>query len=366
MVGIILYGPFELAPYSKKYMKILSDLGIEYDLIGWSKDEKTFYSGENVYMYDGKSADRYSSVFSKITPALGYRKFVKGIIKEKKYDNLIVLTTQTAILIADVLLKRYRKKFLFDYRDKSYEYIKPYGILVNSVIKASSDTVISSEWFSKFLTNKKEYILAHNLQKDFLPYRVHECKKKKNGEKIIAGYIGALRSFEYHRELIDSFKNDKRFEFHTFGCGDDIERLRKYSESYDNIFIHGAYVESEKYKILDKFDIMCYNYPYSYVNDGAVANKYYDALIMKKPMFVNVKTAVGKFVADNGMGVGVDEHGTDTAERIYNWYMNFDTEKFVNNCDYYLDRYIKEDDLFEEKIKNIFKAGILNEKNSHC
>ena len=358
MVGIILYGPFELAPYAKKYMSILTELGIEYDLIGWRRDEEAYYRGMNVFMYEGRSAGRYSSVLSKIAPALGYRRFVKLVVKKRGYDRLIILTTQTALLISDVLLKKYRGKYIFDYRDKSYEYIKPYSMLVNALIAASMETVISSEWFADNLTDKKKYILAHNLQKEFLSYRKSECVKKNDGEKLIAGYIGALRSYEYHKWLIDCFKNDKRFDFHIYGCGDDVERLKEYSKRLDNIFIHGAYLESEKYDIMESFDIMCYNYPYSYVNDGAVANKYYDSLIMKKPMFVNSKTVLGRFIAENQMGVAVEENKFDICDKIYAWYIKFDPAEFVRTCDMYLDKYIEEDKAFYRQIKNALKMPL--------
>ena len=74
MVGIILYGSFELAPYAKKYMNILENAKIPYDLIGWRREEEARYSGENVHIYEGKAAKRYSSPFAKIMPAMGYRK----------------------------------------------------------------------------------------------------------------------------------------------------------------------------------------------------------------------------------------------------------------------------------------------------
>ncbi|UKI38161.1 MAG: hypothetical protein L6V93_09375 [Clostridiales bacterium] len=91
-------------------------------------------------------------------------------------------------------------------------------------------------------------------------------------------------------------------------------------------FVHGVYLEEDKYSIIENFDIMCYNYPpYSYVNDGAVANKYYDALIMKKPMFVNPKTLLGAFIERENLGVGVDEESLDISGKIYDWYKNFDT-----------------------------------------
>lgn len=352
MVGIILYGSFELAPYAKKYMNILDGLKIPYDLIGWRREEKTQYFGENVYIYEGRAAKRYSSPFAKIMPALGYGKYVKRLLKAKKYDSLIILTTQTALVLFDVLLKSYRNKYIFDYRDKSYEYIKPYGMLVNAIIRASKETVISSEWFKNNLTDRKDYILAHNFQENFLKYRKNMCIKKDNGEKISVGYIGALRSFDYHKHLIDCFKDDKRFDFHTYGCGDDVENLRAYSKNFDNIFVHGVYRDDEKYSIIENFDIMCYNYPYSYVNDGAVANKYYDALIMKKPMFVNPKTLLGDFIVRENLGVGVDEKSLDISGRIYDWYKKFDPCGFSEKCDFYMNKYIAEDKLFYKRIKD--------------
>ena len=84
MVGIILYGSFELAPYAKKYMNILENAKIPYDLIGWRREEEARYSGENVHIYEGKAAKRYSSPIAKIMPAMGYRRYVKKLLKTGK------------------------------------------------------------------------------------------------------------------------------------------------------------------------------------------------------------------------------------------------------------------------------------------
>lgn len=347
MVGIILYGPFELAPYSKKYMRILDDAGIRYDLIGWRREEQIRYTGSNVYMYEGKTAKRYSSPIRKIMPSVGFARYVKKIVNEKKYDMLIVLTTQTAIVLADLLLGKYRGRFIFDYRDKSYEYIKPYSMLVNAIVGASSETAISSPWFAEVLTDKKKYIKSHNLQTEYLSYRKECCTKKAAGEALVAGYVGALRELEYHKRLIDAFGADKRFVLHTYGCGDDYEALAAYSARYDNTFVHGRYEEKDKYKIIGQFDIMCYNYPYSYVNDGAVANKYYDSLIMKKPMFVNAQTRLGSFIVENGLGVAVPDSCIGMTDMIYDWYESMDAKRFSDTCDKYLDEYIEENKTFE-------------------
>lgn len=352
MVAIILYGPFELAPYSVKYIEILDKAGVGYDLIGWRREEKVQYTGDNVYMYEGQTAKRFSRLAAKIMPTLGYRRYVKRILNRKRYDKLIILTTQTAILLAPELWTKYRGRFIFDYRDRSYENKKPYAMLVNSLITASAQTVISSKWFADALTDKKEYILAHNFRRSCLEYRRDKCVRKAEGERIDAAYIGALRSYEYHKWLIDCFKNDARFNFHIYGCGDDCERLSEYGADADNIFIHGAYSEDNKYDIMDKTDIICYNYPYNFVNEGLVANRYYDCLIMKKPMFVNPKMRHGRFIEEEGLGVGVDEGSADICDKIYGWYRSFDAEKFAQKCDELLDEYVREDEEYYRRIES--------------
>ena len=351
MVAIILYGSFELAPYAKLYMNILDDLKTEYHLIGWKRETQTTYTGDNVYVYNGKTAKRFSNIFKKIGPSLGYRRFVKKLIKKNKYDKIVVLTTQTAVILADVLLGKYKGKYIFDYRDKSYEYIKPYGFLVNLFVKNSIETAISSPWFKNNLTPKKDYILVHNFQSGFLKYKNSECLKKPYGKKIIVGYVGALRAFDYHKSLIDIFADDERFEFYTYGCGDDTETLKQYAEGFKNIYVCGAYNESDKSAIIDAFDMMIYNYPYSYVNDGAVANKYYDSLIMKKPMIVNTETVLGKFIADNGLGVGIDINDKFCADKIYLWYNSFDAKKFAENCEKDIETYIADNQKFVQRMK---------------
>lgn len=350
MIAIILYGSFELAPYARLYMQMLDEMGKEYHLIGRKQEAEITYSGDNVFVYEGDVPKRFSSLVGKIRPSVDYRRFVKKLIKKYKYDRLVILTTQTAVILADVLFGKYRHRYIFDYRDRSYEYIAPYRALVNGFIKNSVCTAVSSPWFVEGLV-KNDYLLVHNFRSECLERAKHECIKRKDGEKIVIGYVGALRSFDYHTTLIDIFANDDRYEFYTYGCGDDTETLAEYASEFSNIHICGAYNENEKYDIIEKFDMMIYNYPYNYVNDRAVANKYYDSLIMKKPMIVNPKTVLGKYIVKNGLGVGIDTADAHCADSICKWYRSFDADVFVRRCDEHMAQYAADNRWFEQSMK---------------
>ena len=72
-----------------------------------------------------------------------------------------------------------------------------------------------------------------------------KCEKRCSG-KIIIGYIGYLREYDYLIELTEKFGADSRFEFHVHGSGDCVDRLSDYSKGFKNIKVFGAYDERDK------------------------------------------------------------------------------------------------------------------------
>ncbi|MBO4897874.1 MAG: hypothetical protein J5590_06225 [Clostridia bacterium] len=348
MVGIIIVGEIALSPFAKKYINVLNERGVPYEIVQWSRNGTCEKDGENYRTYF-EDVKRYSSLFSKVTPYKNFRRFVKKTLKEQKYQKLIVLTTQTAIILYDVL-KKYKNKYFFDYRDTSYEYIKPYSHFINKIILNSYATCISSPGFKKYLTDKKELIVAHNFQDKYYENRVLKCAKRREDGKVLIGYIGYLREFEYLKKLVGIFGSDKRFIFELHGGGDCVEDLKSCAEKYENVKVCGEYKEEDKMDIVNSFDMICYNYPVSFVNYPAVANKFYDGMICKKPMFGNSRTFSGELIEKYGLGISLDEEDTGIAEKVYNYYESFDREDFEKNCEDFLASVIEDDKKYINKI----------------
>ncbi len=355
MIGIIIVGEIELSPFAKKYITEMEKRSIPYEIIHWNRSGKKSEDDEKHRTYF-EQVDRYGSLLKKVKPFYNFRKFAKKLIKQQKYEKLIILTTQTAIILFDVVLsRRYRNKFFFDYRDTSYEYIGLYRRFINKIIKNSYATSISSPGFKKYLTDKKELIVAHNFQDRYYENRVLACAPRKS-EKIVIGYIGYLREFEYLKKFVDIFGKDDRFLFNIHGSGDCVEELSEYASKYNNATVFGAYKEDEKMDIVDSFDMICYNYPYSFVNYPAIANKFYDGMIRKKPMFGNSRTYSGELVEKYGLGISLDEEETQISQKIFEYFENFDAKKFAENCENFLKTVLEDDKKYIEKINRFLEV----------
>ncbi len=355
MIGLIYVGDIRLAPFVKSYTRIFDKYGAEYEIINWDRNsDETKHEG-NIYTF-GEKVIRLTGLTKKLKPMLRFRKYAKSIIKMKQYSKLVILTTQTAVLLPELIFK-YKDRYIFDYRDASYEYIGLYRAFVNKASANAAMTALSSPGFREFFKDSSGIVLAHNFQREYYDRRCAECNKKEPDKPIVMGYIGLLRELVYLKKQVDYFGRDPRFEFHIHGAGDDddIEKLRKYAMQYPNVKIYGKYDEKDKCDIVDTFDIICYSYPYSFVNYPAVANKFYDGLMRKKPMYANSRTFSGKLVSEIGVGISVDEDDPAVTDKIFDYYRELDPVKFASSCEKYLDKMIEDGKVYDQGIVDFMK-----------
>lgn len=88
------------------------------------------------------------------------------------------------VVLYDWLVKRYGGKYIFDYRDSTYEpRVKFFKTAVGNIIRCSRITFTSSDGFREYFPKdcKDKIITSHNLLEDSLKHRDY---KRIYSEKI--------------------------------------------------------------------------------------------------------------------------------------------------------------------------------------
>lgn len=349
MIALIFCGDLKYCPYRSRYIERLEIYDIDYRIYFWNRSAFDIEENEHYVYYNSKSELTRNAVV-KTFDFWGYRNWLINKLNEDSVDKIIVLSTLTGVLLGKFLYGGDRE-YVFDIRDYSYEYIKPFYDLEDKLIQYSFFTAISSKGFKNFLP-PFNYIMAHNFNRREIP---NNAKFEKRNDPLNFVWNGVVRFFDYQRQYLDALKNDKRFLIRYYGDGPELEKYKEYCrvKGFSNILFMGAYENSEKEKILKGADIL--NNCYGYIrNPGnklkyAVSNRFYDGIIFHIPQFVEDNGVKKEWVQKYNVGISLSI-GKDFADSLYQYYQSINQESFDNSCRLILDTVIKEDDLYIEKI----------------
>ena len=139
----------------------MDEQNIPYELIIWNRDKVEKPNRANWIFYE-YPMDSFQPFYKKICGFLSFSMYMRKMIKDRQYEKIIVLTTQTAIPLSDILLRKYKNKYIYDYRDVTFENVKLYRMLVNTLIRHSNFTAISSKGFVDNLNPSVKFVMSHN------------------------------------------------------------------------------------------------------------------------------------------------------------------------------------------------------------
>ncbi len=334
---IIGFAKIKYMPYLNLYLENLNTKNNDVHLVYWNRDEKqedlTTVQSLKRYEFKCKQKDEVAKI-SKIKNFLKFKKYVKSILKDE-FDFIIVLQTVTAILMFDILMsKRYKGNYIFDYRDCTYEKIKPYKYLVGKLVKNSRATLISSPGFLKNLPESKKIKCVHNILSDNLKFSQVQDLNRTSSDKIRIGFWGFLREKRVNLEIIKKISQDKRFELHYYGREQKTAyTLKEYvsKNQIKNVFFHGEYNPEEKYEFLKNTDII-HNIYCEERMLLATSNKYYDGIIFKLPQLVARNSFMAGEVEKKGLGIALDPYSESFTQDIYDYFVNINRSELEMCC----------------------------------
>lgn len=359
---IMIFGFSRVAfmPYLFFYLDAIKDGNSEIHVITWQRnekpDKKITQTKVVLHPFECRQTDQVC-IIAKIKNIFKYRKFAMKLIKSEEPDIIVLLHTMPSVLLSHVLCKKYANRFIFDYRDSTYEWFSPFKKIVGKLVKSSYATFVSSDGFRRLLPEEcrdKTYT-SHNLLLDSLNHRDDKEKHGVPSDKIRIAFWGFIRNEELNVKIISKISRDNRFELHYYGREERTAlNLKNYVRKccVRNVFFHGEYNPEDRYKFVCETDIIHNIYRDSNMM-LAMGNKYYDGIIFRIPQICVRDSFMGKAAENAGIGFVCDPDDSNFTEQVYRYYRTLDWRKFKHNCDIELDRVLIEYRRGTELLKRI-------------
>ncbi len=337
---IVGFAKIKYMPYLRLHLDNLDAQKNDIHILYWNRDLKeedlSVVKNCTIHEFRCYQEDNVKRIL-KIKSFIKFRFYASKVLKEK-YDFIIVLQSLPGVIIADKLMRKYKGKYIFDYRDKTYETMIVYHKIICSLINKSYKTFISSDGYRKHLPLSNKLVTTHNIWAEGIKKSDKSFAKTKSS-KITLGFWGFIRDEKTNLEIIKKVSEDGRFELKYFGREQAIAKaLRKYVEENNikNVTFYGEYSPDEKDGIAHSVDII--HNIYGDVNMSiAMSNKYYDGLIYKMPQLCMEGTFMAESAEKNGVGKAVNPYNDDFLQQVYDYYRTIDEKAFVLNCEKQLD-----------------------------
>lgn len=312
----------------EKEVLALKKNGIDVDIFCWDR-EKNYDITKSIKKIDSYDVDIYrvgiKSVFGagfkkNIVPLLGFQKAIRKYIKQNnnKYDVIHACDFDTAYT-AHILSEKYGIKFVYDIFDYYVDafsvpsYLKEFiRKLDENIMNKSNAIIICSEERRKQIGNVKQqniYVIHNspatinieNTKKIITELGLDKCTSI---EIVKIAYIGVLNDARLILEMLDAVCKNSDFHLYIAGFGKYEENVKEFSDKYSNIHFFGRVSYDKTLAIEAYCDVLTAIYDPMVPNHKyAAPNKFYESLMLGKPVIMVENTGMSQYVKDNKLGI---------------------------------------------------------------
>lgn len=339
-------------PYIKKYVQAMNGEA-SYDIVMWNRHgvEEGDYGAETVYSYPVLMDEALSKPL-KLLHMIRFCDFAGKILRRDNYDGVIILHTNAAILLQQLLCTKYSGKFILDIRDYSMEKNSLYYRIEQKLLKHSAQCFISSDGFRAFLP-EHDYSLVHNnvklTQAEILAYH----NRPRQAGVIRIAFIGMVRFFEEGKRLAASIGYDPRFTVGYYGKNG--LRMRDYIGETSNHLYTDHFPPEQTMDYYMKTDIINNLYGNNIYVDHLLSNKLYYSTMLGIPILVSPNTYMAEIVQKYQLGFVYDLADPSAPDQLYAYYQNIDWDTFEANCSRFREKVEKDESVFEQKIQEFIR-----------
>lgn len=301
----------------EKEARSLAKAGFSVMILAWDRDSNYFEKKEELEEGSGILITRlgikasFGAGLKNIKPNMMFQKAMMRYLKQHidEYDIIHACDFDTAFFSSKVA-KRFHKQFVFDVFD--FLFCEPEN-LFQSVIKRaqinlidySDATIICTEERRRQIkeANPKKLCVIHNSP----PVLSSDKRIATVNDKITIVYVGILQDTRLLVEIGEYFKEHPEYQFHIAGFGKYENHFSSLSSECDNIKYYGRIKYEETLELENKADIMLAIYDPSIDNHRyAAPNKFYESLMLGKPIIMVKGTGMSDVVMENDIGVLID------------------------------------------------------------
>lgn len=315
--------PVDPDPRVEKEVKALIEEGYNVEIFAWNREEDhpidSYYLRSNqsvVVNKIGIKATYGGGMRNNIKPLIKFQlAIIKWVTKNRKRFDVIHACDFDTALTSLILKKLYGKKLVYDIFDY---YVDAFNVpnqlrnfiqrIDHFIINHADEVILCSE--ERIIqikgTNPKNLSIIHNSPED-ISLDLMKSSNEFDSNKLKIVYVGILSDDRLLSELMEVVKDNQNYEFHIGGFGQLEDTVKEWSIKSDNIFYYGKIQYYDVLLLESQCDVMiaCYN-PAIKNHKYAAPNKFYEALMLGKPIIMAKATGMSDIIEQSNFGVSIE------------------------------------------------------------
>lgn len=299
----------------EKEANSLAEQGHEVTLIGWNRsanywvrEDKKVLKDNTVYRVSFGAKAAFGAGMKSLPAYLKFQisLFVWLIKNRKKYDICHLCDFDTAFTGSHACIFTH-KKFVFDIfdylsTDANGFFRKWIKKLEDNIIDRADATIICTEQRREQIkgTRPKNLTIIHNSPNKI---SVEEKETLVNEGKVRIAYIGILQDYRLLKEMVHAVAAMPEVELHIGGFGKYEDFMSRAAETYSNIHFYGKLSYKDTLKLEQSCNILTAIYDPKIGNHRyAAPNKFYESLMLGKPVIMVKDTGMADVVEKESIG----------------------------------------------------------------
>ncbi len=168
--------------------------------------------------------------------------------------------------------------------------------------------VLTSAEYLQFISTRAPTVIIENYPEETIASQLASLKPRPFSEKYILSYIGYIRDIKGLEKIIE-WKTDSRCDVEIHIWGGPQENLP--SNAYmEGVIYHGSYnYEKDIARIYDHADFIIATYGKAKMQQVAMPNRFYEALLAGKPLIVDSGSVMHALTETLDHGFKIDPEG---------------------------------------------------------